>query len=322
MNKHALIRRRNVLWLSFSVLSVLAVSVLVFAFQEHGVNPRAAFWGHVREGVPGYTSVASDAHKILIQNGGQNWREIRNGLIAGVSPWILAGVFGIIMLFFLIAGQDKLEAPRSGIRIERFSMAERILHWTTACFFIILAVTGLSNLFGRAVLIPVFGQSPFAAYMQWALWTHNVSGPFFLAGVLIEFIIWAKDNIPRKMDVLWFKNLGGMVGKGSRPHAGKINGGEKAWFWVMALSAIAVGVTGVILDFPIWGQTRATMQVAHVIHASVAILFLAASFGHIYIGTIGAEGTFEGMWRGSVDAAWAEQHEDLWYEEKMKERRA
>jgi formate dehydrogenase subunit gamma len=322
MKKYAFIHRRNALWLSFFVFSVLAVGALVLAVQGHGINPRAGFWSQVREGVSGYTAVASEAQKTLIQNGGQNWREIRNGLIAGLSPWILAGVFGIIMLFFLIVGQDKLESPRSGIKIKRFSMAERILHWTTASFFIILAVTGLSNLFGRAVLIPVFGQSPFAAYMQWALWTHNVCGPLFLAGVLIEFIVWVKDNIPRKMDVLWFKNLGGMVGKGPRPHAGKINGGEKAWFWVMVLAGLTVGVTGVILDFPIWGQSRMTMQVAHVIHASVAILFLAASFGHIYIGTIGAEGTFEGMWRGSVDAVWAEQHEDLWHEEKMKERRA
>lgn len=322
MNKHAGIHWRNVYWLSFFVLSMFAVGALVFAVQGHGINPRATFWGQVREGVPGYTSVASEAHKILIQNGGQNWREIRNGLIAGISPWILAGVFVIIMLFFIIAGQDKLEAPRSGILIKRFSTAERILHWITACLFIILAVTGLSNLFGRAVLIPVLGQSPFAAYMQWALWIHNVCGPLFLAGVLIEFIIWVKDNIPSKMDVLWFKSMGGSLGKGPRPHAGKVNGGEKAWFWVMVLSATAIGVTGVILDFPIWGQSRTTMQVAHVIHASVALLFVAASFGHIYTGTIGAEGTFEGMWRGSVDAAWAQQHEDLWYEEKMKERRA
>ena len=59
------------------------------------------------------------------------------------------------------------------------------------------------------------------------------------------------------------------------------------------------------------------MEISHVIHASVGILFITASFGHIYIGTIGAEGTFEGMWSGSVDAVWAEQHNDLWYAEKM-----
>ena len=43
-------------------------------------------------------------------------------------------------------------------------------------------------------------------------------------------------------------------------------------------------------------------------------------FGHIYMGTLGVEGVFEGMWTGSVDAVWAEQNHDLWYEEKMREK--
>jgi formate dehydrogenase subunit gamma len=81
-----------------------------------------------------------------------------------------------------------------------------------------------------------------------------------------------------------------------------------------------VGITGVILDFPIWGQSRFTMQVSHVIHAVVAVLFVTFSFGHIYMGTIGVEGAFEGMWTGYVDKGWALQHSDLWYEEVMREK--
>lgn len=322
MKKHFGFTQRHARWFAIGLLGLLISSALVFALQDRSANPRGEFWASVRQGVSGYTSSASTGHDVLVHNGGQNWREIRNGLIAGISPWILAGVFAAIMLFFLVVGQDKLEEPRSGVRIARFSLAERILHWVTAFFFILLALTGTSNLFGRAVLIPVFGQAPFAAYMQWALWIHNVSGPLFLAGLLLEFIVWVKDNIPKKMDIVWFRNMGGMVGRGPRPHAGKINGGEKAWFWIMTLAGIVVGVTGVILDFPIWGQSRETMQISHAIHAAVGLLFVAASFGHIYIGTIGAEGTFEGMWRGSVDASWAKQHEDLWYAHEMNEKQA
>ena len=76
----------------------------------------------------------------------------------------------------------------------------------------------------------------------------------------------------------------------------------------MFLFGIGVGITGILLDFPIWGQSRFTMQVSHVIHATVAVLFVTVSLGHIYMGTIGVEGVFEGMWTGSVDAVWAEQH--------------
>ncbi len=87
----------------------------------------------------------------------------------------------------------------------------------------------------------------------------------------------------------------------------------------MFLFGITVGITGVLLDFPIWGQTRFTMQLSHVIHATVAVLFVALSFGHIYMGTLGVEGVFESMWTGYVDTVWAQQNHDLWYEEKMRE---
>lgn len=310
-------------WVWVVVLAAAAVlcsGASAPAAEPDGANPRADVWRTVRQGESGTTTSHSKGHAVLIQTQGQLWREIRNGPLASISPWLLAGVLAALVLFFLVAGRDRLEEPRTGERINRFSLAERALHWTTAALFVLLALSGLSMLFGRAVLIPVFGQKGFSAYMQIGMWVHNASGPPFIAGVLIEFVVWVKDNIPRPMDFRWFKNLGGMVGKGPRPHAGKVNGGEKAWFWVMVLAGAVVGATGVILDFPIWGQSRQTMQIAHVIHASTAILFLAAAFGHIYIGTIGAEGTFEGMWRGTVDAAWAKQHQDLWYEEKTRER--
>ncbi len=295
----------------------LASVLLAFAAKGPGPNPRADSWSEVRQGVAGYTSVESRGHDVLIHNGGQNWRVTRNGLVAGLGPWVLAVVLAALIGFYIIVGKDRLEEPRSGILLERFSRGERILHWSTAILFVILALTGLSTLFGRAVLIPVFGQAAFAEYMQWGLWVHNVLGPVFLVGLLAEIAIWAKDNMPKRIDLDWFLKMGGMVGQGPRPHAEKENAGAKAWFWFMALAGIAMGVTGVILDFPIWGQARGTMQLAHLIHASVAILFIAASLGHIYMGTIGAEGTFEGMWRGRVDAVWAKQHQDLWYKEKM-----
>jgi formate dehydrogenase subunit gamma len=284
-----------------------------------GINLRADFWRGVREGEAGTTTSASEGHTVLIQNGGQNWRQIRNGPIAGIAPWLLAAVVLGLGVFCVIVGKDRLVESRSGVTIPRFSLFERILHWFTAVLFLLLSVTGLSMLFGRAVLIPVFGQVAFAVYLRVGMLVHNFSGPLFLAGVLVEAAAWVKDNIPQKMDLLWFKSLGGMVGKGPRPHAGKVNGGEKGWFWFVLTAGLISGCTGLILDFPIFSQSRQAMQIAHIIHASMGLLFLAGSLGHIYIGTIGAEGTFESMWRGKVDQVWAKQHNDLWYEQKVKE---
>jgi formate dehydrogenase subunit gamma len=313
-------RKRSVGFLVLGTLLVVLLTGIYMAGGADDSNPRANFWRVVREGVPGYTSVSSQGHTVLIQSSGENWREIRNGLLIRVSPWVIAAVVAVLGLFYMRVGQDKLENPRSGVLIQRYTLWERILHWYTAVVFIIMAVTGLSLLLGRVALIPIFGHPIVAGYLEASKVLHNFFGPLLLPGLLGEFIAWVRFNIPRKYDLQWFKSMGGMIGSGPRPHIGRVNAGEKGWFWLVFLFGIGVGITGILLDFPIWGQSRLTMQVSHVIHATVAVLFVAVSLGHIYMGTIGVEGAFEAMWTGSVDAVWAEQEHDLWYEEVMREK--
>jgi len=315
-------KKRTVEYLVLGTLLLFLLSG-IFTWQAVGVdmsNPHANFWRTVRQGIAGFTTVTSEGHKVLIQNGGENWREIRNGLLMRYAQWLPALALVVMGIFYVLVGKDKLEKPRSGIKIERYTLRERLLHWYTALLFVTMAITGLSILLGRMALIPILGHGAVSGYLEASKVLHNYSGPLLLVGICGEFLLWVRYNIPRKIDLEWFKNMGGVIGSGPRPHAEKINGGEKAWFWLVFLFGTAVGITGILLDFPIWGQTRFTMQVSHVIHATVAVLFVTVSFGHIYMGTLGAEGTFESMWTGSVDAVWAKQHQDLWYEEKLREK--
>ena len=308
----------------------LAVLLTLFVFLMSGIiywqaigadisNPRANFWRTVREGIPGFTKVTTAGHKILIVNSGENWREFRNGFLAPFSQWIIAIALVVMGGFYWRMGPDKMKAPRSGEKVERYHKWERVLHWYTAVLFIIMAITGLSILLGRVFLIPVIGHWVDSAYLQASKVLHNYCGPLLLIGIFLEFIFWVRYNIPKKMDLDWFKNMGGYIGEGPRPHIEKVNAGEKGWFWLIAIFGTTVGITGVMLDFPIWQQTRFTMQVMHAIHAVVAVLFVTASLGHIYMGTIGVEGAFEGMWTGFVDTEWAKEHSDLWYEEQIRE---
>ena len=282
-------------------------------------NPRADFWRSVRQGTPAYASTPSPGHTVLIQNGGENWRVIRNGFILPFAQWILALAMVALGLFYLFTGGEKLEQPRSGILIERYTGGERVLHWYTAALFIVMGLTGLTLLLGRLFLMPVFGRQLISGLLGTAKILHNYCGPLLLAGFVLEAAVWVRFNIPQKSDWAWFRNMGGLIGRkgGPRPHVGKVNAGQKAWFWLVVVFGAIVGCTGILLDFPIWGQTRFTMQASHVVHAAFGVLFLGASLGHIYMGSIGSEGAFEGIWKGSVDAVWAKQHADLWYAEKM-----
>lgn len=282
-------------------------------------NPRFNFWPAVREGSdykgPAYSSVGGPESTVLINSGGETWRQMRNGPIATYGGWILAAAVVAICLFQMLRGTVKLEHTPGGERVQRWSSFERILHWTTAVLFIALAITGLSMLFGRAVLIPLLGAKGFAGWAQFSILVHNYIGPVFCATLLIEVLWWIRHNIPNAHDIEWFKQGGGLFSKDKHPHAGKMNGGEKLWFWIIVFAGGAVCITGLILDFPNFGQTRETMQNASLIHGVVATVWVAIALGHIYIGTLGTEGSFEGMAKGTVSKEWAMQHHDLWYEE-------
>lgn len=284
--------------------------------QDEETNPRSTFWGAVRKSQSGYVSSQGPyTTNTFIQNGGQNWRQYRNGPVSTYGPWILAVSLLAIGLFHVVTmGGVKLDAQRSGKTVQRWSVFERYLHWFTAILFIVLAITGLSMLFGRAVLIPVMGSAGFAAWAQLALTLHNYLGPFFVVGVLLEILIWMRHNIPNATDLKWFAQGGGLIGKG-HPSAGRMNGGEKVWFWIICTFGVAVCVTGLVMDFPNFGFSREDMQLANLVHAVAGLVWVAVAFGHIYIGTLGTEGSLEAMTTGRVSVEWAKQHHDQWYEE-------
>ena len=283
----------------------------------------APVWRDVRGGDnPNQTTqVRGVETKVLVQTEGEIWRQVRNGPVTFYGGLLLVVIGAVIGLFHWIRGPIKLHARPAGRRIQRFTDWERLVHWSTAISFVILAVSGVIILFGKYVLLPMFGYSVFSWLAILSKNLHNFVGPLFIFCVVAMFVAYVKDNVWKSYDFKWFKNAGGMLG-GEHVPSGKFNAGEKTWFWVgLFLLSIAVGVTGVILDFPNFGQGRGTMQLATVVHAVAAVLYVALSFGHIYMGTVGVEGAYDSMrirgGDGSVDEAWAKEHHEYWYNEAL-----
>lgn len=285
-----------------------------------GENDRANFWRAVREGNAGYSAVQGPEAGVFINNGGQNWRQLRNKVVTTWGGWAILGTLGAIILFFLIRGRIKVEQAESGLTVPRWKTWERIMHWYTAILFVVLAITGLSMLFGRQVLIPLLGANGFSGWAGLSISVHNYVGPFFSIGVFAMLLFWVHNNLPNRVDVQWLAKGGGIIGK-AHPSAGKANGGEKVWFWVVIfVGLLAVCGSGFVLigwlaDLGVVDATRETMQTAHLIHSVAAILWIMVFFGHAYIGTLGTEGALQGMTTGRVSVEWAKQHHDLWYEE-------
>ena len=250
------------------------------------------------------------------QPAGRDWRHFHQVTLRWIGGVIIIGILAVLIVFYLRRGMVKIESGRSGRTIVRFNGFERFVHWMTATCFIILALSGLNITFGKPLLLPLIGPESFTAWSQWAKYAHNyLSFPFTL-GVILIFLMWIAGNIPNKVDIDWLKRGGGMVGH-DHPPAFRFNAGQKAIYWIVVLGGGAVAVSGYVLMFPFYETDIHSMQIAEVVHAIVAVLFVAAMLGHIYIGTIGMEGAFEAMGSGTVDVNWAREHHSLWVEEEM-----
>jgi formate dehydrogenase subunit gamma len=285
--------------------------------QQRGIDQpgnNAPVWRDVRkEGQQHYTSLPGREMGVLVQSAGETWRQIRNGPVTFYGGWLVVVVMLILAAIYFAKGPVKLHDKVTGRKIERFTLAERWAHWVMGISFVVLGITGLILLFGKHVLLPVIGYTLFAWLSALAKNLHNFIAPLFAVSLLIFIIMFIKDNLPKSYDLSWFAKAPGFFA-GKHIPSGRFNGGEKAWFWggVVVLCLALVG-SGAVLLFPNFDQLRSTMQQMSVIHMVAGVLVIAASLGHIYLGTIGVEGAYQAMRSGYVDEVWAKEHHEYWY---------
>lgn len=291
------------------------------------------------------------ASAVLIQDSGMWWLHFREGPLSQYGAWLLGGTLILLAVFFMLRGRIRIDGAKTGRTITRFNGFERFGHWLFAGSFILLGITGLITLFGRTVMIPLFGKESFALLAVASKWVHNNVAWAFMLGLVIIILNWTLHNIPNKHDLKWLAVAGGLFSKGVHPPARKFNAGQKMIFWGCVVLGLSISASGLSLLFPfelpMFAATFAKlnalgisellglgvlpeqmapheeMQFAQLWHAIVAFVFMAMILAHIYLGSIGMEGAFDAMGSGEVEEQWAKEHHGLWVEEvKAKERAA
>ncbi|MEX0340489.1 MAG: formate dehydrogenase subunit gamma [Arenibacterium sp.] len=293
-------------------------------------------------------SSRSPAADVLIQDGGMWWLEFRQGPLLTYGAWSMGGMLIALALFFLLRGRIRIDGEKTGRTILRFNGFERFGHWLFAGSFILLAISGLIVLFGRQVLIPLFGHEVFSLLAIGSKWVHNNVAWAFMLGLVIIILNWTLHNIPNRHDLKWMAKAGGLFSKGVHPPARKFNAGQKIIFWSCVVLGLSISASGLSLLFPfelpMFAKTFAIlndigapgwvglaplpeqlapheeMQYSQLWHSIVAFVFIAIILAHIYLGSIGMEGAFDAMGSGEVEEQWAREHHGLWVEEvKAKE---
>ena len=253
---------------------------------------------------------------VLIQPAGRTWDYFHEVLLHWGGAIVILGMIVVLGAAYLIMGRLRITAGRSGQKIVRFKAFERFSHWLTAVSFVVLGLTGLNITFGKILLLPLIGPEAFSNVSEAAKYVHNFTSFAFVAGLILIAVIFFRDNLFEKVDAEWLKQGGGFI-KSRHAPAGRFNPGEKLVYWLSLTAGVTISASGILLLFPFFGTDIADMQLAQVIHAVVAVLFVALILGHIYIGTLGIEGAFEAMGTGEVDLNWAKEHHDRWLAQQL-----
>lgn len=301
--------------------------------QRARVQPgnNAPMWRQVGSGVTGYSSLpksqAPEAGNLIqafvqypgsrLTNAGDAWRQVRNNWLIPYGGALLLIVAGAIGLFYWRKGSINLHGAETGRKIERFTPFERSAHMANAIAFTILAISGIVIAFGKYFLLPVMGLTLYGWLAYVLKFMHNFAGPVFAVSLVIVFFTFVRDNLPKPGDMGWLLKGGGLL-SGKHVPSHRFNAGEKVMFWggIFFLGILVVASGFVLVQLvPGLVYERATMQIAHMVHALASVLMMALFMGHIYLGTIGMQGSYQTMKTGYADETWAKEHHEYWYDD-------
>lgn len=198
-------------------------------------------------------------------------------------------------------------------RIKRYSLAERVVHWTSAITYVYVLATGLAfyspHLYWIAIIL---GGATTSRY-----W-HPILGVIFVATLAVMLRSWLGDMRITAVDKSWGRAMNHYITNEDEalPPVDRFNLGQKYFFWVMVCGGGGLLLSGAILWFPelIPWNLRILRMAAILVHVSCALITIGAFIIHVYMGTAMVRGGFTSIIRGEVSPAWARTHHRLWYE--------
>jgi formate dehydrogenase subunit gamma len=203
--------------------------------------------------------------------------------------------------------------PREDARIERFTRAERYIHWVTTVLMLALIATG-AVLYNDQLAIYT-GHRQFIAvvhlYCGFALPIPMAAGVFSKACRADA----RRLNRHTTQDRLWLRHRAWKHGRVEQYglKVGKFNAGQKLNAAFQCGAILVMAGTGTIM----WFQNLASVSArtgATFVHDWLALAIGFVIIGHVWF-AMGDRHARAGMRRGTVPRSWAEQEHRLWADE-------
>ncbi len=282
--------RKNYLpFLALSVGIILASSVFFLVSTPVG----AQALGSLASGnlIANYQKIMSSIVTPDWQGSGQLFIMLQHNLF---TPLFAAVLIGMVLLFaahYLFIGAK--EFSHEGEKIFYYTVFCRLIHALAALSFSVLAVSGLTIIFGKLL----HGGT----VVQTARSLHAAAAVVYLPTALILFFLWVKDMLPVAYDLDWLLIFGGYLSKKKvTVPAGKFNIGQKSWFWLAVGGGLIMAYTGYYLftfatDIP-------EIRLAAMVHNFLGAILLAMFMIHLYMAVFAIKGALQSMLTGRKSA--------------------
>ena len=220
---------------------------------------------------------------------------------ARLSIAVAAAELIAIVLHYLVIGRRRGRGLDLGPRtVRRFSVWSILLHLAVVVGFLTLTVTGATALVSGEAL----GDLPFLL--------HLAAAPLFALAYALKFVTWAEHSVFEPHDWEWVKGLGGYLGGRQDHPAGRLNAGQKVFFWSVGVLTLAATLSGLGRICPVFDEAgQATL---YHIHRTAALLLVLSFVIHLYLATLANPGTLTAIVTGRVSADWARHHHPKWWE--------
>ena len=201
--------------------------------------------------------------------------------------------------------------------IVRYDFRERIVHAVAGLSYVYLLLTGLAFwtpwLFWVAIALG-------GGYVSRML--HPWAGLVFAAAVSAMYAQWRREMRTTPEDRAWRQAMAHYIKNEDRmvPPAGRFNYGQKTLFWVMALGAVALLLSGLVMWFvaSVPEGFLVVRSLATLVHAVAALVTIGGFIVHIYMGVAVVPGGLSAIVHGEVTEEWARRHHALWYQKSGK----
>ena len=205
-------------------------------------------------------------------------------------------------------------SPRPA-RLARFTVTERLLHWTHAAAFLVMLATGL--VLYLPGLSAEVGRRPLVKDIHW--WTA-VSWAGALALIVLAGNRRALARTVREIDLFSRDDRRWLRGDRLVPQ-GRFNAGQKVNAILTAAFAVLFAVSGALL----WlGERNHDYRLDGTVFLHDALMYVSVALliGHLYLAVIHprTRHALQGMTLGTVREEWAREHHARWVAELEAER--